>query len=176
VSPPARAIVAMDGPPPAEEDFSALSIDERLAHKNWKARVNAYEQLAKAFAVTASEADPAFRPFLNNPDTLKKIATDSNAVAQERGLECLVAFVKYAGENAARTREAVVPALVDKCLGSARAGTKNHAVEVALQYVEVENSGAGVMVRTCPSRLASSRAHVHHRRTWFPGLVPNNQR
>jgi cytoskeleton-associated protein 5 len=136
----------MDGPPPAEEDFSSLSIADRLAHKNWKARVSAYEELVKTFQLTASDNDPAFRPFLSNPDQLKKIATDSNAVAQERGLECLVAFVKFAGENAARTRETVVPALVDKCLGSARAGTKNQAVELALQYIEVENGGAGVVV------------------------------
>ena len=56
-------------------------------------------------------------------------------------------FVKFAGENAARSREAVVPALVDKCLGSTRAGTKNTAIELVLQYVEVENGGAGVVVR-----------------------------
>jgi cytoskeleton-associated protein 5 len=136
----------MDGPPPAEEDFSALPVADRLAHKNWKARVSAYEALLKTFQTTADDSDPAFRPYTSNPDLLKKIATDSNAVAQERGLECLVAYVKYAGETAARTREAIVPALVDKCLGSARAGTRNQALELALQYVEVENGGAGVVV------------------------------
>lgn len=138
----------MDGQPPQEEDFSSLSIEDRLAHKNWKARVNAYEALIKTFTFSSSDTDPAFKPFLNNPDTLKKIATDSNAVAQEKGVECIVALVKFAGENAARTREVVVPALVDKCLGSTRAGTKNQALELALQYVEVENTGAGVVV--CP--------------------------
>ena len=137
----------MDGPPPQEEDFSALSVEARIAHKNWKARVSAYETLVKTFQNTASDSDPAFKPYLNNPDTLKKIATDANAVAQEKGLECLVAFVKFAGENAARTREIVVPALVDKCFGSARAGTKNQAIELVLQYVEVENGAAGVVVR-----------------------------
>jgi cytoskeleton-associated protein 5 len=143
----------MDGAPPPEEDFSLLSIEERLAHKNWKARVSAYETLVKTFQVTASDNDPAFRPFLSNPDSLKKIVTDSNAVAQERGLECVVAFVKNAGENAARTRDVVVPALVDKCLGSTRAGTKNQAVELALQYIEVDNGGAGVVV--CRVQLPS---------------------
>jgi cytoskeleton-associated protein 5 len=136
----------MDGPPPPEEDFSVLSIQDRLAHKNWKARVSAYESLVKTFQTTASDNDPAFKPYLNNPDLLKKIAIDANAVAQEKGLDCLVAFVKFAGENAARTREVVVPALVDKCLGSTRAGTRNQAIELTLQYVEVENGGAGVVV------------------------------
>lgn len=137
----------MDGPPPQEEDFSQIPIADRLAHKNWKARVSAYESLVKTFQNTADDSDPAFRLYLNNPDLLKRIATDSNAVAQEKGVECLVAFVKFAGESAARTREAVVPALVDKCLGSTRVGTKNQSLELILQYVEVENGAAGVIVR-----------------------------
>ncbi|KAI0781028.1 ARM repeat-containing protein [Trametes elegans] len=134
-----------DGAPPPEEDFNAIPIPDRLAHKNWKARVSAYESLVKIFQTTASDSDPAFKPYLNNPDTLKKIAADSNAVAQEKGLECLVALVKFAGENAARTREVVVPALVDKCFGSSRSGTKAQALELTLQYVEVENGAAGVI-------------------------------
>lgn len=136
----------MDGPPPVEEDFSALPIADRLAHKNWKARVNAYESLIKTFQNTASDTDPAFRPYLNNTDLVKKFAADSNAVAQEKGVECLAALVKFSGESAAKTREAVVPVLVDKCLGSTRAGTKNQALELILQYVEVENGAAGVVV------------------------------
>jgi cytoskeleton-associated protein 5 len=137
----------MDGPPPQEEDFSSLPIFERLAHKNWKARVNAYETLIKTFQTTASDTDPAFKPYLKDLDLLKKIATDSNAVAQEKGLECLLALVKFSGETSAKTKDAVMPALVDKCFGSTRIGTKNHAVELALQYVEVGNGGAGVAVR-----------------------------
>lgn len=137
----------MDGPPPPEEDFSQLPVADRLAHKNWKARVSGYETLIKTFQNTASDTDPAFKPYTNSPDMLKKIVTDTNAVAQEKGVEAVVAFVKFAGETAARTREVVVPALVDKCLGSTRAGTRNQAIELALQYVEVENGGAGVMVR-----------------------------
>ncbi|KAH9934783.1 armadillo-type protein [Fomitopsis serialis] len=140
----------MDGAPPQEEDFSTIPIPDRLAHKNWKARVSAYEALVKTFHTTSSDDDPAFKPYLNNPELLKKAVTDANAVAQEKGVECVVAFVKFAGENAARTREVVVPALVDKCLGSARAGTKAQAAELVLQYVEVENGGAGVVADILP--------------------------
>lgn len=136
----------MDGPPPPEEDFSVIPISERLVHKNWKARVNAYEYLLKKFQTTASDTDPAFKPYIQNPDILKRIVTDSNAVAQEKGVECVAIFVKFAGETASRTRDAVVPALVDKCLGSTRTGTKNQAIELVLQYVEVQNGGAGVVV------------------------------
>ncbi|KAG8823575.1 Microtubule-associated protein, microtubule dynamics during spindle orientation [Serendipita sp. 399] len=135
----------MDGAPPPEEDFSALPIAERLAHKNWKARVSAYETLVKTFQATPSETDPAFKPYISNPDLLKKMVTDSNVVAQEKGVETVIAFVKFAGETAARTRDAVVPALVDKCLGSTRQGTKAKAIELILEYVEVENGAAAIV-------------------------------
>jgi len=139
-------LLRMDGPVPQEEDFTTIPISDRLTHKNWKARVNAYESLIKTFQTTASDTDPAFRPYINNFDLLKKIAADSNAVAQEKGVECLVALVTFAGATVARTREAVLPVLVDKCFGSSRTGTKNQAVELVLRYVEVENNGAGVVV------------------------------
>jgi len=144
----------MDGPPPPEEDFTQIPVPDRLVHKNWKARVSAYESLIKSFQNSASDNDPVFKPYLNNPDLLRKIVADSNAVAQEKGVECVVNLVKFAGEYAARTREVVAPALVEKCLGSTRTGTKNQAIELLLQYVEVENSGASVVVwyfTTCVS-------------------------
>lgn len=144
----------MDGPQPQEEDFTSLPISERLAHKNWKARVSAYETLIKAFQTSASDNDPVFKPYISNSDLLKKIVTDSNAVAQEKGVECLVALVKYAGGTAVRTRDTVVPALVDKCLGSARVGTRNQAIELILQYVEVENTAAGVVTDIIPGLSA----------------------
>jgi cytoskeleton-associated protein 5 len=45
-----------------------------------------------------------------------------------------------------RTRTDVTPALVDKALGSVRAGTKKKGAELCCMYVEVENSGEGVVV------------------------------
>jgi cytoskeleton-associated protein 5 len=166
----------MDGAPPQEEDFTVIPIADRLTHKNWKARVNAYESLIKTFQATASDTDPAFKPYINNPDLLKKIATDTNAVAQEKGVECLVTLVKFAGETAAKTRGAVVPALVEKCFGSSRIGTKNQAVELTLQYVEVENGGAGVVVSStvCPGWRSKSRSS--NRQIYFPGSVQSSRK
>ncbi|KAG8719475.1 Microtubule-associated protein, microtubule dynamics during spindle orientation [Ceratobasidium sp. 394] len=135
----------MDGAPPPEEDFSGIPIGERLVHKNWKARVHGYEALIKIFQATASEDDPAFRPYISSPDLLKKIATDANAVAQEKGLDVLLALVEFAGESAARTRDAVIPALVDKCYGSTRSGTKTKAIELTLRYVEIDNGGEAIV-------------------------------
>ncbi len=168
--------LAMDGPPPPEEDFSTLPISERLSHKNWKARVSAYESLVKIFQTTASDTDPAFKPYINNSDLLKKIATDSNAVAQEKGVECLVAFVKYAGETATKTREVVLPALVEKCFGSSRAGTKAQALELTLQYVEVENGGSGVVVRLISVHLVAVISSIFCRLISYRVLELNSRR
>lgn len=55
-----------------------------------------------------------------------------------------------------RTRDTVVPALVDKCLGSTRAGTKAKAIELMLKYIEVENNGEGVVVSIDTSTITSS--------------------
>jgi cytoskeleton-associated protein 5 len=41
-----------------------------------------------------------------------------------------------------------MPAVVDKCFGSSRQGTKQKGIALALEYIEVENSGEGVVVRT----------------------------
>lgn len=46
-----------------------------------------------------------------------------------------------------RTRDAVVPAVVDKCFGSARQGTKQKGIALVLEYIEIGNSGEGVVVR-----------------------------
>jgi hypothetical protein len=167
----------MDGPPPQEEDFTTIPISDRLTHKNWKARVSAYESLIKTFQATASDTDPAFKPYLRDHDLLKKIAADTNAVAQEKGVECLIALVKFAGETAAKTRESVMPILVDKCFGSSRAGTRNNAVELALQYVEVENGGAGVVVRPlCLLRRHRLMLSSQTRPTFSKDWMQSNQR
>lgn len=117
-----------------EENFTAIPVQERLDHKNWKARVSAYEELAKLFRTSVEDSD--FRRF---EGSLKKIALDSNAVAQESGLTTLIQFVENAPDPN-RTKSVVVPAVVEKCLSSTRAGTKAKALELILLYVEVDSA------------------------------------
>ncbi|KIY50890.1 ARM repeat-containing protein [Fistulina hepatica ATCC 64428] len=137
-----------------EEDFSSLPIPERLAHKSWKARVSAYESLAKAFAASPSESDPVFAPYKSNGDLVRKIACDSNVVAQEKGLECVLALLTYGGLKTTATREVLVPALVDKALGSTRAATKARATDILLQYVALEDDATPVVTALIPGLSA----------------------
>ncbi len=124
---------------PTEDDFTKMSIEERLSSKLWKARVSAYEDLSKAFPKTSSENDPVFRQYTRNPDILKSIVVDTNAVAQEKGVDAVRAFVEFGGQAAGKTREVVVPSLVEKCLGSTRAGTKKNALELISFYAEMDD-------------------------------------
>ncbi|KAN0064473.1 hypothetical protein ACQY0O_002099 [Thecaphora frezii] len=126
------------GSAPAE-DFTKMPIEDRLASKAWKARVSAYEELVKSFARTSSDGDPIFRTYARNPELVRAMVVDSNAVAQEKGVDAARAFVEFGGNAAGRTREAVMPSVVEKCLGSARAGTKKTALELILLYAENED-------------------------------------
>ncbi|BFZ57087.1 hypothetical protein PYCC9005_004137 [Savitreella phatthalungensis] len=122
-----------------EEDYSTLPLPDRLVHKVWKVRLGAYEECTKAIQTSPDEGAPCFRPFNNDPDLLVKACKDANVVAQEAGVALLLAYLEYAGtSNALKTRATVVPALVDKCLGSTRAGTKQKAIDACLMYVELE--------------------------------------
>ncbi|KAG0164625.1 Microtubule-associated protein, microtubule dynamics during spindle orientation [Apophysomyces sp. BC1034] len=115
-----------------QEDFKSLPLLDRLQHKLWKARVSAYEELKGIFDKTDNDSD-----FYTYESYLKKIATDANAVAQEAGLNAIYAYVDNA-PNASSSRETVVPALVEKCLGAPKAGTKQKATDIILLYAEVD--------------------------------------
>lgn len=45
-----------------------------------------------------------------------------------------------------RLRSDIVPAIVEKALGNSRAGTKKKGIELCAMFVEVENTGEGVVV------------------------------
>lgn len=125
---------------PEQEDYSSLSIEERLTHKVWKVRLNAYEESTRAFSSSPDESALCFRPYNSDPDLLVKAVRDANVVAQEAGVGLLLAYLEFAGaQNALRTRANVLPAMVEKCLGSTRAGTKTKAIDACLMYVELDS-------------------------------------
>lgn len=80
-----------------EEDFSALPLTERFAHKNWKVRKEAYEAGAKEFDAAQSESDPVVRQFILDPGLWKAAVGDSNVAAQQEALGSLISFLNIAG-------------------------------------------------------------------------------
>lgn len=124
---------------PEQEDYSSLPLEDRLTHKVWKVRLNAYEESTRAFTSSPDESAPCFRSYNSDPDLLVKAVRDANVVAQEAGIGLLLAYLEFAGaSNALRTRGNVIAAIIEKCLGSTRAGTKAKAVDVCLMYVELD--------------------------------------
>lgn len=124
---------------PDQEDYSSLPIEDRLTHKVWKVRLNAYEESTRAFVSSPEDSAPCFRPYNSDPDLLVKAVKDANVVAQEAGVGLLLAYLEFGGvTNALRTRTHAIPAIVEKCLGSTRAGTKAKSIDVCLMYVELD--------------------------------------
>lgn len=151
-----------------EEDFSSLPMADRFTHKVratsetstprvifgisrlmnkcslqvWKVRKAAYEDAAKQFSVSPDESDPVFRPFLQDPGLWKSAVTDSNVAAQQEAIIALCAFLKFGGRDAClRTRQHTITPMVEKCLSSTRAATKQNSIEALLLYIELDVAG-----------------------------------
>ncbi|KXS18928.1 ARM repeat-containing protein [Gonapodya prolifera JEL478] len=125
-----------------EVDFSKLPLDQRLSHKVWKARVSGYEDLARIFKQLDPDAENEYR---KHADTVKKIIQDANQVALEAGLGAVAAYIEFGPATvSAKTRPAVLPSLLDKCIAAPRTSMRQKALEIVLFYVEVDEGAAVV--------------------------------
>lgn len=70
-----------------EPDYSSLPLEERLVHKVWKVRLEAYEETRTQIESSRNENDVCFQNFNSHPELFKQIVTDLNVVAQESGLK-----------------------------------------------------------------------------------------
>lgn len=68
---------------------------------------------------------------------IKKFVVDSNAAAQEKGLEATLAFVENAAVAGKIVGE-VMTGIVSKCIAAPKAKTKELAVQITLMYIEIE--------------------------------------
>lgn len=117
-----------------EEDITKLSIEDRCQHKVWKVRVNGYEEATKLFQNQRDEKSPEFQKYLG---LVKKFVVDNNVVAQEKGLNAVLAYVENAA-CAGRTCGEVMNGIVTKCMGAPKAKTKELAFDILLMYIEIE--------------------------------------
>lgn len=118
-----------------EEDFSKLSIEDKVNHKAWKARVMGYEEAIKHFKKQDDENSPEYNVYAG---LLKKFVIDSNAAAQEKGVEATLAFLESAAASiGGRVVADVMAGVVTKCL-NARPKTKEASVNVCLMCIEIE--------------------------------------
>ncbi|KRF99998.1 uncharacterized protein Dwil_GK13258, isoform D [Drosophila willistoni] len=123
-----------------DTEYKKLPVEERCVHKLWKARVDGYEEAAKIFRDLDDEKSPEWSKFAG---LIKKMIVDSNALAQEKGLEAALIFVENSG-LAGRTVGDVMTGIVQKCIAAPKTKTKELAVQVTLMYVEIEKHEAVV--------------------------------
>ncbi|CDK29271.1 unnamed protein product [Kuraishia capsulata CBS 1993] len=122
-------------------DYAALPLEERLVHKNWKARKEAYDEIKRSFELSSDENEACFKPFLHNPESFKKFVLDINAPAQEAAMAALVSLLKFGLSGAAISlRESVIPALCEKGLTAAKSTTKLAATEAILLFIEMDKA------------------------------------
>lgn len=131
-----------------ETDYSSLPIEDRLVHKVWKVRLEAYDQITKQFEGSRSSQDECFQRFNSQPQEFKKIITDANVVAQESGIQSLLRYLEYGAtpQSVSRLRSAnVVTSLCEKGLSSNRVGTKEKSIQCILMFIEITNEIDGIL-------------------------------
>lgn len=145
-----------------EPDYSSLPLEERLVHKVWKVRKEAFEELDQEFQNSASETSDCFQLWISNPSLISKAISDINVVAQEAAIGALLSFLQFGGNRAAaKTYTPVIPSLCEKALSSSRAKTKASTIEVLCMYVELGGPSAGPVIELIlPSLKARSPRHV----------------
>ncbi|CAH8828703.1 unnamed protein product [Trichobilharzia szidati] len=77
----------------AEDDWSKLPTLAKVQHKLWNARMAGYEEALKIFSTETNEKSPIFNEYIG---LMKKIVTDPHAVAQEKALEVVLAYIEVA--------------------------------------------------------------------------------
>ena len=98
-----------------------------------------YTELQKSFA-TIDEKSPEFMKY---GPIIKTFITDSNAAAQEKGMETSVAFLNNAPQSVvSKASGEIISAAVSKGLSAMKPKTKEHAQEIVMLMIEREKHEA----------------------------------
>ncbi|XP_067356900.1 cytoskeleton-associated protein 5 isoform X3 [Channa argus] len=119
-----------------DSEWMKLPIDQKCEHKVWKARLSGYEEALKLFQRIEDEKSPEWGKYLG---LIKKFVTDSNAVAQLKGLEAALAFIENA-HAAGKTSGEVVSGVVTKVFNQPKARAKELGTDICLMYFEIEKA------------------------------------
>ena len=123
-------------PPGDGIDISQLSFEERLAHKNWKVRLEAYKELSRLFHLAPTPKDSIFREYW---EAVKKAPYEQNAAAQESALGFVVSFLKCS-DLALKSRSSLVGPLVEKGLLASKPTSRASVLESLMLLIEAESA------------------------------------
>ncbi|XP_069595027.1 cytoskeleton-associated protein 5 isoform X5 [Ranitomeya imitator] len=121
-----------------DSEWIKLPIDQKCEHKVWKARLNGYEEAMKLFQKIVDEKSPEWSKYLG---LIKKFVTESNAVAQLKGLEAALVYIESA-HVAGKTTGEVVSGVVNKVFNQPKARAKELGSDICLMYIEIEKGEA----------------------------------
>lgn len=136
-----------------DQDYSQLPLEDKLVHKVWKVRLEAYTTLCEQFTNLRNPQDEVFAIINSKPDLVKNMVTDANVVAQETAIQALVNYLQFCGNPSTVSRlknAGVLSAICEKGLASSRAGTKAKSVDALLYFVEILDSGDQVVEAIVP--------------------------
>ncbi len=119
--------------PEEDQEYLKLPVEERCVHKLWKARQSGYDDAVKLF--NQWDGDEAGWKKYNG--IVKKFVTDTNAIAQEKGLEAALAYIENC-DAAPKCAADVADGLVNKCLGAPKTKTKDLGRQVAIMLCWAE--------------------------------------
>ncbi|XP_062581374.1 cytoskeleton-associated protein 5-A-like [Saccostrea cucullata] len=117
-----------------DSEWMKLPTDEKVQHKVWKARLAGYEEACKLFGSIGNEKSPEFNKYAG---IMKKFVTDTNAVAQEKALDAVIAFVENANV-AGRVCQDIIQGVITKCFNASKQRTKEKGIEIVMLYIEME--------------------------------------
>ncbi|XP_028304903.1 cytoskeleton-associated protein 5 isoform X3 [Gouania willdenowi] len=119
-----------------DSEWMKLPVDQKCEHKVWKARLNGYEEALKLFQRISDERSPEWGKYLG---LIKKFVTESNAVAQLKGLEAALVFIENA-HVAGKTTGEVMSGVVTKVFNQPKARAKELGMDICLMYIEIEKA------------------------------------
>ncbi|KAI5101926.1 cytoskeleton-associated protein 5 [Silurus meridionalis] len=121
-----------------DSEWMKLPTDQKCEHKVWKARLSGYTEALQHFQRITDDKSPEWGKYQG---LIKKFVTDSNAVAQLKGLEAALVYVENA-HVASRTVGEVVSGVVCKVFNQPKARAKELGLDICLMYVEIEKGDA----------------------------------
>ena len=129
-------------------NLATLSPEERLVHKNWKARLSCFQ-------------DTSIHPKIDitSHNTLKAIFTENNVTVLEAGLSCLLENYTETLSNSAAAL--MVNSVINKqnMIASTRTNTKNYVVSLILSVIQLEKITADNVVSDISQTISNPKTH-----------------
>lgn len=143
----------------SDDDYENLPIDQLINHSLWKARQLAYNRLKEI--AESDISDDNIKQLISNPLKLQKLVTDSNVAAQESGILALNSIFSNSNPDILiKTKDIIIPSLVEKGLTSSKINSKNSSTEIILLYIEKTESSNEILELMIPSLNAKSPKQV----------------